>query len=292
MIIGIDGNEANVERRVGISEYAFELLAQFAKFEVRSSKFEVYLKDQPRVDLPKEREGWRYRIVGPRKLWTQIGLPLDLYLHKPRPDVFFSPTHYAPRFSPVPTVISIMDLSYIHYPDMFKTSDLYQLRNWTAYSVNNAKRVFTISTASKDDIIRVYNVPSEKVVVTYPGIKMQKAKVKSQKSVLEKYGIDGEYIIFVGTLQPRKNVSRLIEAFAKLTPRSLSLVVVGKKGWLYEEILEAPKKLGVEDRVKFLDFVPDEDLPSLYTNARCFVLPSLMRDLGCQCLRQCNTDVL
>ncbi len=287
MLIGIDGNEANVKKRVGISEYAYELLQQFRKYQISNIKYQIYLKNEPLSHMPKESENWRYRTVKPRKLWTQIALPFDLFVHFPRPDVFFSPTHYAPRFSPVPTVISIMDLSYIYYPYLFKQSDLYQLKNWTAYSARKASKIFTISQASKNDIIKIYNVPEHKVVVTYPGIKfktqMSKLKTTAQNSkVLKKYGIEGEYILFVGTLQPRKNITRLIEAFAKIQNKNkdLRLAIVGKKGWLYKEILEAPKQYGVEDRVKFLEFVPDEDLAVLYQNAICLVLPSLYEGFG------------
>ena len=292
MIIGIDGNEANVEKRVGISEYAFKLLKQFERFKIYDLRFMIYLKDRPLGDLPKERRGWEYRVIGPNKLWTQIGLPLDLYFHKPRPDVFFTPTHYAPRFSPVPTAISIMDLSYVHYPQLFRKGDLYQLQNWTSYSAQKARKIFTISKASKDDIIKIYGVPKDKIVITYPGIKfktqMSKLKTTVQNSkLLERYGIEREYVLFVGTLQPRKNIVRLIEAFSRVChpersegSRDISLIIVGKKGWLYEEILEAPRKFGIENRIKFLDFVPNDDLPALYQNALCFVLPSLYEGFG------------
>ena len=83
----------------------------------------------------------------------------------------------------------------------------------------------------------------------------------------------------MGTIQPRKNIARLIEAFSKIK-NEIQLVIVGKKGWLYEEILETPKKLEIADRVKFLDFVTDEDLPIFYKNAMCFVLPSLYEGFG------------
>src|SRR5581483_5659127 len=139
MLIAIDGNEANVERKVGIGEYAFKLLVEFSKLKKQNIDFSVYLKEPPRQDLPKESNQWDYRIIQPKKLWTQIGLPLDLYRHRPRPTLFFTPTHYAPRFSPIPTVISVMDLSYLYFPELFKKSDLYQLHNWTRYSVNKAK---------------------------------------------------------------------------------------------------------------------------------------------------------
>lgn len=293
MIIGIDGNEANVEKKVGISEYAYELILQFANRNSLTSnlKFIVYLKDLPRGDLPKENKNWHFKIVKPQKLWTQIGLPIDLFISKPRPNVFFSPTHYAPRFSPVPTAISVMDLSFIHYPELFKKSDLYQLKNWTAYSAKKAKKIFTISKASKDDIIRAYKVPEDKVIVTYPGIK-QILNIRNETSnmneIRNKYGIEGEYILFVGTLQPRKNISKLVQAFSEIIKnkekhkieKNLQLVIVGKKGWLYEEIIQSPKKFHVEDYVNFLEYVPENDLVLLYQNAVCFVLPSLYEGFG------------
>jgi len=173
MIIGIDGNEANVAKRVGISEYAYQLLHQFSRLESKEEdvRFVIYLQDKPRTSLPQKKGNWEYRVLRPGGLWTQWRLPLDLYLHKPRPDVFSSMTHYAPRFSPIPTVVSVMDMSYIRFPELFKASDLYQLRNWTAYSVRRAKKVLTISNASRDDIIKAYQLPEEKVVTIYPGIK-------------------------------------------------------------------------------------------------------------------------
>jgi glycosyltransferase involved in cell wall biosynthesis len=283
MIIGIDGNEANVEKKVGIGEYAFELLTQFEKFKTANLKFQIFLKSAPLSDMPKEREGWRYRIIGPSKMWTRFALPLDLYFHSKRPDVFFSPSHYGPRFSPVKTAISIMDLSYIKFPYLFAKKDLYQLVNWTRASVNKAKRVFTISNSSRDDIIEAYGISEKNVIVTYPGVKKissSKQKTLSMEDLTKKFGIKGKYILFVGTLQPRKNIEKLIEAFSKLSEKNLQLVIVGKKGWLYEPILASPAKYNVEDKVKFLDFVENEDLPSLYKNALCFVLPSLYEGFG------------
>ncbi len=277
MIIGIDGNEANVKNRVGIGEYAYELLKQLNEFKTQNLDFRIYLKDNPLSDMPNESSNWKYKVIGPKKMWTQIALPFRLMFEKEKTDVFFTPSHYAPRYSPTSTAISIMDLSYIHFPDLFKKNDLYQLINWTRYSAVNAKLIFTISKSSKSDIIREYKVDSKKIVVTYPGIK----QLKDMKNTdLKKFGIDKQYLLFVGTLQPRKNTSRLIEAFSKIEDKKVDLVIVGKKGWLYEEILAAPDKYKVRDRVKFLDFVTNEDLPSLYKNAKCFVLPSLYEGFG------------
>ncbi|MEK7551298.1 MAG: glycosyltransferase family 1 protein [Patescibacteria group bacterium] len=281
MIIGIDGNEANVEKKVGIGEYAYELLVQFARVKDEGSfKFEIYLKERPRSELPPPSSNFMYKVVGPKKMWTQFGLPLSLFLGK-RPNIFFTPTHYAPRFSPVPTVISVMDLSFIHFPDLFAKKDLYQLVNWTKYSVRNASKIFTISKTSRDDIIDVYGVEPSRVIVTYPGIKEgSNAKILTMDDLRKKFGIEKEYILFVGTLQPRKNIIKLVEAFSKIERQNLELVIVGKKGWLYEDILYSPQKYGVGERVRFLDFVEDKDLPSLYKNATCFVLPSLYEGFG------------
>lgn len=284
MIIGIDGNEANVERRVGISEYAYQLLLEFAKIRT-NEKFTIYLKNPPRADMPKQTSWWQYKIVKPRKFWTQVGLPLQLFIEYPKPSVFFTPSHYAPRFSPMPCAIAIMDVAYIRFPEYFAKRDLYQLKKWTAYSVKRAKRIFTISESTKNDIIEQYKVAPAHVIVTYPGIKKNLSGIKeTMVDVKKKYTIAKNYVLFVGTLQPRKNIVRLVEAFAKIIEEKqiddLNLVVVGKKGWLYEKILASPANLKILDKVKFLDFVPDDDLPSLYQEALCYILPSLYEGFG------------
>ncbi|MEN9406969.1 MAG: hypothetical protein RLZZ455_185 [Candidatus Parcubacteria bacterium] len=296
MIIGIDGNEANVATRVGIGEYAFQLLTEFKRLSLGSNSgligkerafFKILLKESKLADLPIENETWRYDVFGPRPFWTQIALPLHLRLMKKAPDIFFSPSHYAPRFSKIPTAISIMDLSYHYFPQLFRKKDLYQLTHWTSYSAKKASVIFTISEASKKDIIRLYGVDEDRVVVTYPGVKPFTSltpQVYPIHMLQSKYGISGPYFLFVGTLQPRKNIVRLIEAFSSLPLESngekLLLVIVGKRGWLYEEILEAPEKYGVEKRVRFLESVTDDELPVLYRNSIAYVLPSLYEGFG------------
>lgn len=289
MLIAIDGNEANVARRVGVSEYAYELLKEFSKYQISSTQYQVYLKAKPNKDLPQVSKSWHYKVFGPSRLWTQLALPVRLFMRRRKPDVFFSPGHYAPRFSPVPTVISIMDLAFFHFPDYFTKKDLTQLHSWTKYSVQNASAIITISQATKDDIIKLYGVPESKIHVIYPGIKSASVltpHVYPMQELQTKYSIRNNYLLFVGTLQPRKNIVRLVEAFANVIKNdtaekaSLQLVIVGKKGWKYEEILDAPEKNGVTDKVKFLDFVNDEDLQLLYQHAQCFVFPSLYEGFG------------
>jgi len=282
--IGIDGNEANVEKKVGIGEFAYQLIFEFSKLSLRNKnlKFVVYLKNKPLPDMPSQTASWKYKIIGPKPLWTQIGLPLRLLIEREKPNVFFTPTHYAPRFSFIPQIISIMDLSYIFFPETFKKRDLAQLKNWTNYSVKRSKRIFTISKSSKNDILKEYKIDDSRVKVIYPGIKQDVLDVNlfSMDKLSDKYNINSDFVLFVGTLQPRKNIVRLIQAFKKLNKPSLKLVIVGKKGWLYDDILNAPLDLGIEDKVIFLDYVKDRDLPALYKNAKCFVLPSLYEGFG------------
>lgn len=284
MLIGIDGNEANVKKRVGVGEYGYQLLKQLFKLQAPDKRFQIYLKRKPLSDLPLETEGWCYQVFGPKKFWTQLALPWRLYRDRDRPDVFFTPTHYGPRFCPVPSVVSIMDLAFLKFPQTFKKKDLVQLRSWGTYSVKKAAKILTISEASKNDIIEHYQVPERKIVVTYPGKReMTTPKKKTMpRAVKKKYQIGGDYILYVGTLQPRKNLERLIEAFGRVRKGGLDLflVIAGKKGWLYDEIFEKVKEEGLEERVIFTGYVPDEDLPALYQAARCFVLVSLYEGFG------------
>ena len=290
MLIGIDGNEANVINRVGSNVYAFELLWNIFNIQRKSEKkirFKIYLKKAPLGDLPKKGDWWQYKILKPSALFTQLRLPLQLYLEKKKPDVFFTPGHYAPRVSPVPTVISIMDLAFLRFPGQFRRKDLYQLINWTKYSVNNASHIFTISEFSKKEIIYFYNYPKEKITVTYPGTNNSKIQIPKSKTKIKNLKLKiKNYFLYIGTLQPRKNLITLIEAFKKINSSQnselskLKLVIVGKKGWMYEEIFGKVKQLGLEDKVIFTGFVPEEEKTALLKNAIAYVLPSLYEGFG------------
>src|SRR3989344_3377993 len=273
MIIGLDGNEANVKERVGSGKYAFELLKEFAKS--KKHHFLVYVKESPLRDLPKETENFKYKVFGPKKLWTQFALPLRLTFGQ-KLDVFFSMGHYGPRFSKVPYIVTIHDLSYLHFPQLFNKDDLYQLTNWTKYSIQNSAHVIAVSKTTKDDIVKSYKISPSKITITYEGFDEKKFRPQSKSRIeliKKKYKIKQDYTIFVGTLQPRKNIEKLIEAFASIVHSSqlkvhsnkktvnrelltLTLLIVGKKGWLYDSIFEKVKSLGISQKVIFTDYVP------------------------------------
>lgn len=286
-LIGIDGNEANVEHRVGVNQFAYGLLKGLWAVKT-ASRFVVYLSVPPLADLPKEKANWRYRVIGPPKFWTQWRLPLDLFSRVPRPDVFFSPSHYAPRFSPMPTVVSIMDLGFLGSREQFTLKDYLQLKDWTTYSVRGARRVIAISEATKRDLVKNYALPAEKVSVVYPGYESERFFPRGMTEVerkLKKYLIRRPYFLFLSSLKPNKNIERLVEAFAKgvkskAVPVGVKLVIAGKKAWLYEEIFKKTEELGVSERVMFTGFFPEEDLPYLISGALAFVMPSLFEGFG------------
>ena len=284
MILAIDGYEANAGVRVGIGRYAFELIDRIAKRQTkRDAAFEqvrVYVPRSVAAHMPRESASFRYRIVNPTQFWTFIGLPLALTLDRPVADVIFSPTHYIPRFVATSRVMAIMDVSYLTYPALFRPQDLYKLVHWTEYSVRRAAKIITISEFSKRAIIEAYHVLESDVVVAYPALPDSVSQDAMAKSNDSSSTLPKRYILSVGTIQPRKNFTRLIEALSLLPDKEISLVIVGKKGWLYDDILSAPQKFGLEKRVQFLDFVPDSALPQLYKHAVCFALPSLYEGFG------------
>lgn len=287
MKIGINGFEAVIPRfgfnedgllnRVGSSEVTFQWLSELSKID-KTNEYVIYLPTEPSSDMPKKREGWLYKILPNKSLWTIFAL--SPAIRKQKFDVFFSPTHYGPLFVPCPQVISVLDLSYKYFPELFKKKDLFQLNLWGGYLVKRASKIITISNSAKSDIIREYGISEAKVRVAYLGVKevsSSKHKVSSM-NIFEKYKVKKPFILFVGTLQPRKNIVRLVEAFSRIKS-NLQLVIIGRRGWKFEEILESPRKFGVSD-VRFLDNVTDEELPEFYKNAQIFVLPSLYEGFG------------
>lgn len=292
--IGIDGNEANSSDRVGIGKYAYHLLRHIHEFskDDKNIQINIFLKNQPMKDLPLESDNWKYQVLGPSFFWTQIALPMRLFVESDKPAVFFSPNHYAPRFSPCKRVISVMDLSYLRYPEMFLKKDLWKLKNWTSYSIRKSEKIFTISQFSKDTIISNFNTIDNKIIVTYPGYDKQlfipqedpNKLQETHKFLNKQFGLNAKFLLFVGTIQPRKNILALVKAFHELKKnkknRDTQLIIVGKQGWLYQEIIKEINKFNINKDIILSDYISDDMLVKLYQSALGFVLPSFYEGFG------------
>lgn len=283
MLIAIDGNEANVEKKVGVSVYVLNLLKYFSNWANKNLQFIIYLKNKPLSDLPKENQFFKYQIVKGKFLWSQFFLPLKLVFNK-NIDVFFSPAHYSPRFLKIPLVVTIHDLSYLYYPHDFLKKDLYKLKNWTKNSLERAKKIIAVSKTTKKDIINHYHIPEYKIEVIYNGYEKKISPLTSKdKEKTKKWGlIPRKYLLYVGTIQPRKNLSLLIESFSVFSKKfpDFKLAIVGKKGWLYNTIFNQVKNLNLEKKIIFTEYINDQTLAVFYKNAFCFVFPSLYEGFG------------
>jgi glycosyltransferase involved in cell wall biosynthesis len=220
--------------------------------------------------------------------WSQLFFPAYLRLFK-NCDVLFSPAHYAPRFSPVPFVVTVHDLSYYYYPEEFLEKDLYKLKNWTADAVSRARDVICVSKTTKKDVKKWYGTPDKKLQVIYNGYEKPETTQEKNMSndtfklLATEYNLDPKsYILYVGTLQPRKNIPVLVDAFYDILKEypDYKLVIAGKKGWLYEDIFSYVEKRNLQGSVLFPGFVSDEMLAQLYAHAACYVLPSLYEGFG------------
>lgn len=277
MIIGVDGIEANVEQKVGVSVYTVELLSYFQRSANKDTRFIVYLRSHPLPDLPQENDYFKYEIVPSKGFWRDLFFPIHLYLHRSI-DVLFCPAHYVPRWCPVPTVVTIHDLAYEFFPDEFTKKDLYKLTHWTRQAVQASKRVIAVSQSTAHDLHSIYGTPRKKIFTVYNGYSVFSS---SEKSSLEDYNLKPQsFFVYIGTLQPRKNIPTLLKAFATFheTHKDIKLVIVGKKGWLYQGIFQEAQRLNLGKAIIFTGYV--KNLEVFYKNALAYVLPSLYEGFG------------
>lgn len=282
MIIGIDGNEANIQNRVGVNKYAFKIIWELYKLNENRAKphnLIVYVKNSPLPDMPKETKNFKYKVLGGGGLWVITKLTPYLLRNPEKIQIIFSPSHYVSPFLTIPRVCSIMDLGYLEFSGQFEKKVLWQLKYWTAISIFASKQILTISEASKKDIVRHYPFASKKVKVTYLSHDLDKKYFNVSdidvRRIKNKYSIVDDYILYVGTLKPSKNIDGLIKAFAEIVKidkfSKLKLVISGKKGWLYKPLFKLVEDLKIKDKVIFTDYLPEEDKPALRKGARVFV---------------------
>lgn len=235
--------------------------------------------------------GW----PGLRQMW------LALDAKKRDCSVLWSPTGYLPViFSLIPSVVTIHDLAIFTTPEAkpaLKT--LLSERLLLRAAIGKAKRILAVSQSTKNDLVKLFAVADSKVVVTPLGYdqKLYQSKPSGDQAVLDHYQLQPGYLLFIGTLEPRKNIEGILQSYAKL-PTSLQthhkLVIGGKKGWYYESIFQTVETLGLAESVQFLGRVPDEHLPALYRQAKIFLFPSFYEGFGLPALEAlaCGTPVI
>lgn len=280
--IGIDINEANVKNRVGTGQYTHHILKQFS-LETKYD-FHLYHRDALQGDLPPETENWHYHQVGPVRGWLRFGLPLHLLTHQ-QPDIWWSPAHYMPLATPMASVVTVHDLAYEYFPDLFLPSDLYKLKHWTRDAVSRAKHIIAVSEATKHDIVTLYKVDPSKITVVHNGYDADifNLTAKPNNSILSAYNlVPKEYLLFLGTIQPRKNAIKLVQAFHLLKEGGYKgkLVVAGSIGWLADETLSVIKNSAYAKDIIMTGYVSDEARKALYSHADVYILPSLYEGFG------------
>ena len=289
MLIGIDASRATRARRTGTERYSLEIIRHLLRLpQAAAHDWRLYTDvdadpaffqagDDVRVEM---------RVLSARRMWTHRALGREVLRHPP--DALFIPAHVLPFAIPSsrlpPSVVTVHDLGYRYFPQAHTRSQRWYLEISTRWNVAHATRVIAVSQATARDIQAAYGTPAAKMRVIYEAANgWTRADAAAQQAVREIYGLKRPYALFTGSIQPRKNLKRLIAAYARLhaaEPPPWDLALTGARGWLSDPLYEQVQTLGLEGRVHFTGYVPDDDLVALLSGAHFFVFPSLFEGFG------------
>ena len=288
---GLGGNET----------YATNLIEALADID-SVNRYTLYVTKKEAVERFANR--WpnvHLRLTLPHTPLVRIPLTLTVELRR-RPVDILHVQYTSPPFTPCPVVNTIHDLSFEHLPETFKRRSWRQMRLTIRRSAQSAAHILTDCDFARDDILKTYGIAPERVTAVPLAAAVRFSPVRDEREldrVRNKYGINGKYILTVGSIQPRKNIPRLIRAYSMLcSERNLEplpkLVVVGKRGWLYEDTLATAESSTVRDQIILTGYVDDKDLPALYSAASCFVYPSYFEGFGIPPLEamRCGTPTI
>jgi glycosyltransferase involved in cell wall biosynthesis len=240
-------------------------------------------------------------LLPPPTPLVRVPLALALELRR-RPVDVLHVQYTAPPFCPAPVVTTIHDLAFEHLPETFTRRGKAQLRLTVRHTARHAAHILTVSEFSRQDIIKTYRLPPGKITVTHNGCEAQftpqPAAEREAATIKQKFGIARDYLLAVGSLQPRKNLVRLLCAYAQLREQQpdfqLQLVIVGRQLWLYQEILREIRQQNFVADVIVTGYASDADLPALYRSAVALLYPSLFEGFGLPPLEAmaCGTPVI
>ena len=286
-MIGIDASRAVTARPTGTEVYSQRVIEALLALD-SPHRFRLYLRSAPPAGaFP----GADLRLIPLPRLWTHLRLSWEM-ARRP-PDVLFIPAHVLPLVHPRASLVTVHDLGYLHFPEAHPWRQRLYLDLSTRWNARTAAHILADSEATKSDLVACYGIPPDKITVAYPGCDESLAPVRNPatiEAVKARYGITGDYFLYLGTLQPRKNLSRLITAFATHppshpitqppSPPAPQFILAGKRGWLYDDLFAQVRRLGLEGRMIFPGYVPDEDKAALLSGALAFVFPSLYEGFG------------
>jgi glycosyltransferase involved in cell wall biosynthesis len=283
-------------RSAGINWYIYNLLHHLP--EVASDiEYTVFLSERrytaaPGIHLQVSKLPTSRPPV--RILWEQALQPWAV--RRAKLDLLHSPAFVGPVVGACPLVVTVHDLSFLFFPQSFRALNRSYLRLFTRLSVRRAQRVLAVSESTKRDLVQYYGLSPAKVDVVHNGVDRAFRPLPADvvAAFRRQAGLPDRFLLFVGTLEPRKNVVRLIEAYARLPKERPPLVLVGGKGWLYDQIFARVEALNLSNQVHFAGYVLAEDLPLWYNAADLFVYPSLYEGFGLPPLEAmaCGTAVI
>lgn len=300
MHIAIDAH--SVGARLGGNEtYATNLIESLAEID-QANRYTLYVTKQSAVARFADRwPNFKVRQTLPHTPLVRIPITLSAELRKNPVDLLHV-QYTAPPLAPCPVVVTIHDLSFEHLPETFKRRSRAQLRLTVRRTARRAAHVITLSEYSRQDINQTYGIPLDRISVTPAAAPASYARVINEielQPVREKYGIKRDYILSLCSIQPRKNLVRLIEAYSFLRERHPrielpQLVIAGKKGWLEHDVFRAAAQSVATRDIVFTGYVSDEELPALYSGALCFVYPSYFEGFGLPIIEamQCGCPVI
>ncbi|MBC7813984.1 MAG: glycosyltransferase family 4 protein, partial [Burkholderiales bacterium] len=286
--IAIDTSRTTLERVTGTERYARELIRALIQ---RNTQHEItlYFRDEPAPDLFPHSDRVQQRVIAFPRLWTHLGFAGALW--RDRPDVTFVPAHTLPLAFPGRAVVTVHDLGFRYFPDAHPKHHRLYLDWTTRYSARRADIVLADSAATANDLTRFYGMPQEKIRVVYPGVDIP--PIGDIEAVRRKYNLPERYWLFVGTLQPRKNIANIVRAYAywrnAYPNEDIGLVLAGGKGWLYD-----PAWVEGVEGVHLTGFVDEADKGALYAGALALVFPTLYEGFGFPVVEAmgCGTPVI
>jgi glycosyltransferase involved in cell wall biosynthesis len=282
-------------RSAGVHHYIYQLLRHLKQTD--DLHYTVLAGEgglPPNTSLSSRRSRWPTGRVPVRILWEQLGQPWAL--HRIDADLVHGPVFIAPLFCTCPTVITIHDLSFIRLPHLFRPANRLYLTVMTRLSAQRTRRLIAVSAHTATESTKLLGVPMGRIDVIYHGIDpiFRPLPQDQVDAFRQKQKLPERFVLCVGTLEPRKNHTHLVEAFARIYDGKSKLVLVGGRGWLYDDVFAKVEALGLNEAVVFKGYVPDEDLPWWYNAATVFAYPSLYEGFGMPILeaQACGTAVM